>query len=184
MKIRNTIIFLLIFVFAGCIGISAQNLEEEPATANLIKIDGVKGTSNIPGFEDYIPISSWSVGATQNEGKADYQDFNFVTTQGAYSAEFFRAMATGRTIPSVIFAIVNPDFSKTGKNAVDFRFTMKNVKFTSYQLGGSEGNYGVFEQVSLTYQSGTYEGSNFDKNQKSLPGNSVDFVVPKKEEEK
>lgn len=118
----------------------------------LMKIDGIQGTSTVPGFEDYIEVQSWSLGFTQGV----CQNLHFVKEMDTSSAELTGATLTGVYYRSVILVA-----RKTSGDGVPFTYmklTLANSIFTSFQTGGSNGSSMVpMEQISLAPSSVKFE---------------------------
>ncbi len=122
------------------------------ASEYLMKIDGIPGTSTMPGFRDFIDVQSWSLGFTQGI----CQDLHFDKEMDTSSAELTGATLSGAFYRSVILVAL-----KTSGEGVPFTYmklTLVNSIFTSFQTGGSNGSSIVpMEQISLAPSSVKFE---------------------------
>ena len=110
----------------------------------LIKINGISGTSDVRGFEDYINIESWSLGFTRGQCQA----LHFVKPMDTASSALTEA-----TLVGTYFTPVTLIARKTGGDGTYFTYmklTLTNSVFTSFQTGGSNGSSILpMEQVTL-----------------------------------
>jgi type VI secretion system secreted protein Hcp len=120
------------------------------ATDYLIRIDGIPGTSQIIGFEDYIPVESWSLGFT----RGTCQDLHFVKQMDAASAPLTGAAILGNFYPKITLVA-----RKAGEQPFVFlQLTLTNTVFTSFQSGGSAGGSILpIEQISAQPSSVKFE---------------------------
>jgi type VI protein secretion system component Hcp len=118
----------------------------------LLHIDGISGTSDIVGFEDYIGVESWSLGFT----RGICQNLHFVKQMDAASAPLTGATILGTFYPTIVLVA-----RRTGGDGNAFTYmklTLTNSVFTSFQTGGSNGSSILpMEQISLQPSSVKYE---------------------------
>lgn len=118
----------------------------------LIRIDGISGTSQVVGFEDYIVLESWSLGFTRGV----CQNLHFVKQMDAASAPLTGATILGTFYPTIILVA-----RRTGGDANAFTYmklTLTGNVFTSFQTGGSNGSSILpMEQISLQPSSVKFE---------------------------
>lgn len=153
--------------------------EEYPKT-NFLKIEGIESSSNQKGFEDYMSISSWSTGISTYDRTTTVQDFYTTIPKSKSSAALFRYLVSSRVIPSATLVVLDPATLNTANPKILFKFTMKNITISNFQMSGYDNaNPVMLDQLSLKYDGGTYEAGDFDRNKKASPENSVNFVVPK-----
>src|SRR5688572_27044018 len=118
----------------------------------LIRIDGISGTSNVVGFEDYIGVESWSLGFTRGL----CQNLHFVKQMDAASAPLTGATILGTFYPTVI--LVARKAGGDGNAFTYMKLTLTNSVFTSFQTGGSNGSSILpMEQISLQPSSVKFE---------------------------
>jgi len=127
------------------------------ATDIFAKIGDIKGESTDSAFKDQIELFSWSFGVSQTgsmaygggggEGKANFNDFNFMHRLDKASPNLMKACATGKHYPE---ALVTARKAGEGqKEYMVFKFT--DVLITSVQPSGSNGGDGVMESVSMQF---------------------------------
>ncbi len=118
----------------------------------LIRIDGIGGTSNVVGFEDYIAVESWSLGFTRGV----CQSLHFVKQMDTASAPLTGATILATFYPSVV--LVARKAGGDGSAFTYMKLTLTNSVFTSFQTGGSNGSSILpMEQISLQPSSVKFE---------------------------
>jgi len=124
----------------------------QAANDYLIRIDGIAGTSNVAGFEDYIGVESWSLGFV----RSTCQDLHFVKQMDAASAPLTGAAMLGTFYPKIF--LVARKAGGDGNGFVYLKLTLTNSVFTSFQSGGSNGSSSLpFEQISAQPSSVKFE---------------------------
>ena len=122
----------------------------------FLKIDGIKGESNVKGREGSIDILSFGWGAVNpvvmgdgsgsGAGKAQLQDFSFVKEPDLATAKLFKGVVTGEHYPEATLTLV-----KVGQIQQEFmKIKFSDIIVTSYQTGGSAGAVPA-EQCSLSF---------------------------------
>lgn len=115
-----------------------------------------RGGATVTIGADDLEVLSWSFGVTQTvavggggagTGKAQFQDFHFVTRVSKSSASLFRACATGQHIPEVKLV------ARDAKGQSYYVVTLKDVLVTSFQSGGTNADDLPTDQISLSYAS-------------------------------
>jgi type VI protein secretion system component Hcp len=136
---------------AGCAALMS-GVAQAASADYLIHIEGITGTSNVVGFEDYIGLESWSLGFA----RGICQNLHFVKQMDAASAPLTGATILGTFYPTVILVA-----RKTGGDGNAFTYmklTLTNSVFTSFQTGGSNGSSILpMEQISLQPSSVKFE---------------------------
>ena len=122
----------------------------QAASDYLIHIDGIAGTSEIIGFQDYIEIDSYSLGFVRNA----CQDLHFVKQMDSSSGPMTAATILGTFVPQILLVA-----RKAGERPFTYlKLTLTNSVFTSLQSGGANGS-GVLpvEQISIQPSSVKFE---------------------------
>ena len=125
--------------------------------------DGLKGESNVPGYENKIELLSFShgvamqitgdIGATERtSGKPNHQDFTVTKYLDASSPALNQACCEGRAFPRADVIVGHND----GGSMVELiRYTLDNVLISSISIGGGGGDKPV-ETVTLNYNKITW----------------------------
>lgn len=112
------------------------------ASEYLIRIEGINGTSNIRGFEDYIAVESWSLGFTRGV----CEGLNFVKQMDAASPDLTGAAMFGMFYRNITLVARKPG----DRPFVHMRLTLTNSIFTSFQTGASSSSSTLpVEQIRL-----------------------------------
>lgn len=130
-----------------------------PALASdiLLKIDGIKGESQVKGHKDEIEVLSWSWGqstgtARTTKGRqaaACITDLNFMKQVDASSPSLIMNGVVGEVAPTAVLTLL-----RSGEQQQEFlKLTMKNVTVVSFQISGSDGADLPMESVSLHFES-------------------------------
>jgi type VI secretion system secreted protein Hcp len=124
----------------------------------FIEIDGVQGESTDAKHKDEIEVLSFSFGVSQaggtpagggaGAGKASVSDLQLVSRTQKSSPRLFVACASGEHIKQAVLSA-----RKAGGKQQDFLvITLREVRVTSYQAGGSaDADDGPLDQVTLGY---------------------------------
>ena len=126
----------------------------------FLKLDGIKGESQVKGHEDEIDVESFSWGLSQSgtlaggggagAGKAQFQDFHFTKRMDKSSPVLFLGCATGEHIKSGILTARRG--SAEHKDEQQFlKITLSDCLISSYQTGGSSGGDLPTDSFSLNY---------------------------------
>jgi type VI secretion system secreted protein Hcp len=152
--IKRTYLFLATAVATLSVGAA------QAASDYLIHFDGISGTSDIIGFEDYIEIESYSLGFVRGA----CQDLHFVKQMDASSAPMTGATILGTFIPQVILVARKPG----ERPFTYFRLTLTNSVFTSFQSGGTNGS-GVVPMEQISVQPSTVKFESFEQDATGAP---------------
>lgn len=135
------------------------------ASDMFIKIDGIKGESNVDGHEGDIDVLSWSwgvsnsgsahMGSGQGAGKASFSDLHFMKAMDKSSPSLYKASATGQHIKKATLAIRKA----SGDKPLEFiTIDMEEILVTSVQTSGAGGdNNMITESVSLNFAKVKYK---------------------------
>jgi type VI protein secretion system component Hcp len=130
----------------------------QAASDYLIQIDGIAGTSQAAGFEDYIDVESWSLGFVRGM----CQDLHFVKQMDAASAPLTGATMLGTFYPKIVLVARKQGGDSNG--FVYLKLTLTNSVFTSFQSGGSSGGSLLpIEQISAQPSSVKFESFEQDQ---------------------
>lgn len=132
------------------------------AIDSFMKVDGIKGDSNVPGHRDEINISGFTMGVDNpvsygpslaTIGKPQFYEVRVAKKLNATSPLLFDACATGKSIPSVVLSLSRSNSSK--KPFDFFRVVLTNVTVTRVSSGASaETSTGSTqdEELALSFQ--------------------------------
>jgi type VI secretion system secreted protein Hcp len=146
-----------------------------------LKLDGIKGESQIDKHEAEIDVLAWSWGGTQSatthmgtgggSGKVDFHDLNITKYVDSATPKLIINMATGKHIKEALLTVRKAG----GKTAVEYvKLIMKDCLISSIQSGGSGGEDRLTETISINF--GEFE---FDYTPQKADG-SADSVLPVK----
>ena len=124
----------------------------------FLKLDGIDGESTDDSHVKWIEVESFSWGVTQSgtlafgggggAGKAQFQDFHFVTNTSKASPLLFKSCATGEHIKEATLTVRKSG----GDRPQDYlHIKMNDVLISSYQTGGSQGGGTPTDQASLNF---------------------------------
>ncbi len=122
-----------------------------------LKIDGIEGESSASGHKGEIDISAWSWGVSatgQNQqggggaGKAEFQDFHFVTAISKASPALFLACATGTHIKTASLSGVRGAGKVKATPFLQYKLSDVTVSSVDWSEDGGEA---PAEQFSLSY---------------------------------
>lgn len=127
-----------------------------------IKFEGIDGEATEPAHMGWSNITSFSVGMTnavstmgpmggRATGKVSFGDLVITKVVDKSSPKLMETSVKGITIPKVELHLVNK--TGGGKPTVYYRYELKNVLISSYQISGDTSGSGVppTEQISLSY---------------------------------
>lgn len=108
----------------------------------LIRVQGVNGTSNLVGFEDYIVIESFSLGFA----RGTCGELNFVKAVDAASPHLIGAAMLGTSFQSIVLVALRAAQSPS----IRMRLTLTDSVFTGVSTSGiSASDRQPSDQVSL-----------------------------------
>jgi type VI secretion system secreted protein Hcp len=149
------------------------------AAANdmFLKIDGIQGESADAKHKGEIDVLSWSWGESAGTAKtkrgplpaACIQDLSLTKLVDSATPALIVNTMTGQVAQTAVLVV-----RKAGKEPLEFlTFTMKNVRITSYQTGGtSQGDSALTENVVLNFEA--LEGQYV----RQKPDGSADTPIP------
>ncbi|MEM7783564.1 MAG: type VI secretion system tube protein Hcp [Planctomycetota bacterium] len=130
-----------------------------------IKFDGVDGESKDSGHDKWSDLLSMSqglsqpisgaTGAARRRGNVNVQDVSIVKLLDKSSPKLAEAVCKGRVFPKVEIDMTATNTD--GKRATYYRYELKNVLVSSYQVSGSANDQPVenvslnFEEIKVTY---------------------------------
>ncbi|MFN8534550.1 MAG: type VI secretion system tube protein Hcp [Dehalococcoidia bacterium] len=123
-----------------------------------MKIDGIAGEANVPGFVGEVELLSFSWGERQVSGaaqalgtsKVSMQDLNCVKRTDKSSPDLFIACATGRHIKEAVISVARVVNSQP---VVFQKVTFTDIVISSYNLsgGGTGSDPNPMEEVSINF---------------------------------
>jgi type VI secretion system secreted protein Hcp len=124
----------------------------------LLKLDTVKGESQIAEYEHEIDILSWSWGMTQSgtmhigggggAGKVSVQDLSVTKYVDKATTNLMRYCCNGKHFPTAELIV-----RKAGETPLEYlKILMSKVIITSVSSGGSGGEDRLTENVSLNFE--------------------------------
>ena len=124
----------------------------------FLKIDGIEGESTSNAHKGEIDVLAWSWGVTQSgtmsfgggagAGKAEFQDFHFITRISKASPKLFLAAASGSHFKWAQLSGVRA--GGTSKAGDFLRYKLSDVHVSSVQHSDGEDDLPT-EQISLGY---------------------------------
>jgi type VI secretion system secreted protein Hcp len=135
------------------------------------KIGDIKGESTDDKHKDEIDVLSYSWGVTQTgtlafgggggAGKAQFSDFQFMTTTSKASPKLFLSCASGEHIKEATITVRK---AGEGKREDYLIIKMNDVLVSSFQTSGSSGQDRPTESVSMAFAKVefTYKPQNAD----------------------
>src|SRR5438128_8438383 len=125
----------------------------------FVKMDVIDGESTDRGHEKWIPVMSFTFGASRTgssasatggagAGKVQFQDFHFSSEVSKASPKLFQACASGEHFKKVIIAMRTAG----GDQQQDFyKITFSDCLISSYQTGGRGNENLPTENISLAF---------------------------------
>jgi type VI secretion system secreted protein Hcp len=133
-------------------------LQAAAAADYFLEIEGVKGESQTKGFGDSIEILSWSWGASSSDGKETCaQDLHVAKYADSATDDLVNKLGTGESFSEATLSMVRSGDSSG--LVIYHTILLRDVRVTSYNIGGSSGGDRPIEQVSFAYREA--EGSYF-----------------------
>ena len=154
--------------------------------AGYIKFDGVDGESMAIGHEGWSDIMSFNqgihqpggsaTGATRRRGSATFDDLVVVKELDKASPKLAESVATGRVYPLVVMEMTAR--TDAGERTY-YKYELKNVLVTSYQIGSDNPDLLPMESFSLNFEEikVTYTGLEFGGGEKPDPGTEYSWKV-------
>ena len=154
-----------------------------PALASdmFLKIDGIKGESQVKGHKDEIEIMSWSWGQSTGTARVKkgrlpatcIQDLHLMKQIDKSTPALITNGILGNVAPTAVLTLTKDSGEGT---ALEFlKLTMKNVTIVSFQTSASDGGGLPTESVSLHFESMTGEYRQQDI--KGLPGDAITWDI-------
>ncbi len=144
---------------AGDANALAPSLQPGAVLAGYLKFDGVDGEATDEGHKDWIELLSFSqsiqnrgagvgAGASRQRSAPVIEDIVVTKELDKSSPKLAEACLSGKVFPKVEIHLTK----SSGEGSVTyFKYELKNVYITSYQLGGS-GDDRPMEQLSLNFE--------------------------------
>lgn len=123
----------------------------------FLKLEGIEGESQDDAHRDEIDILSWSWGMSQSgtmhvargggAGKVSVSDLNIVKFVDKASPILAQRNASGKHIPKGTLVC-----RKAGESPLEYlTIKLENILISSYNVGGSDGDERLSENVSLNF---------------------------------
>jgi type VI secretion system secreted protein Hcp len=123
----------------------------------LLKIDGIKGESQIDKHKDEVDVLAWSWGMTQTgtmhvgggggAGKVNVQDISVTKYVDKATPTLMKMCCSGKHIKEALFTA-----RKAGDKPLDYlKIKMSDVVITSVNTGGSSADERLTENVTLNF---------------------------------
>jgi type VI secretion system secreted protein Hcp len=123
----------------------------------LLKIDGIKGESQIDKHKDEVDVLAWSWGMTQTgtmhvgggggAGKVNVQDISVTKYVDKATPALIQMCCSGKHIKQAVLTA-----RKAGDKPLDYlKIKMSDVLVTSVNSGGSGGDERLTENVTLNF---------------------------------
>lgn len=124
----------------------------------FLDLEGIKGESQVRGFEDQIDVLSWSWGMTQSgtthmgsgsgSGRVSVQDLTLTKYVDFSSKNLIQHCCTGKHVPSGKLTVRKAG----GDSPVEYlTLDLKDIIVTSVQAGGTDGEDRIIETTSLNF---------------------------------
>lgn len=136
-----------------------------PALASdmFLKIDGIKGESQVKGHKDEIEIMSWSWGQSTGTARVKkgrlpatcIQDLHLMKQIDKSTPALITNGILGNVAPTAVLMLTRG--GEEGQEQEFLKLTMKNVTVVSFQVSASDGGGLPTESVSLHFESMTGE---------------------------
>jgi type VI secretion system secreted protein Hcp len=121
------------------------------STLYFVKFEGIDGESQVEGHRGAIDVLAFSFGASNSgSGKVNVQDLSFTKRVDSTSPLLFRACVTGTHYGSVKLTCARA--SGDGKPREYLTITLSDVLVSSVSGGGSAGDDGQSENISLNFE--------------------------------
>lgn len=123
----------------------------------FLKLDGIKGESQVKGFEGQIQIESFQWGVAQlitgtvggggTTGKPTKSDFLFTAASSGASPLLFVTCASGKHIKEGVVTLRSAGESQTNFSTIK----LSNVLISGYRQAGDEDGSVPMDEVGLNY---------------------------------
>jgi type VI secretion system secreted protein Hcp len=124
----------------------------------FLKLDGIAGESTHVAHKGEIDVEAWSFGVERDTdpaagrgrgaGKADFDDFHFVSRLSTASPPLLLACATGSHIKEALLSGVKQ--SEASKGGEFLKYRLSDVQVSSFHQGGADDGAPT-DQFSLSY---------------------------------
>lgn len=98
----------------------------------FMKLGDIKGESQAKGFEDWFEILSMSNGASNDNRKLQFQDFNVTKATGKGTPPIYLACCSGQVFPDAIIV-----FTREADLEHIMEYRLQQARVTSIQHSGS-----------------------------------------------
>jgi type VI secretion system secreted protein Hcp len=123
----------------------------------FLKLDGIKGESQVKGFEDQIQIESFHWGVAQTvvqigsggagTGRPTKKDFLFTSASSQASPLLFLNCATGKHIKDGVLTLRSAGGSQTNFSTIK----LTDLLISAYDQAGDEDGSVPMDEVSINY---------------------------------
>lgn len=155
------------FLAASLLAIGLSGPAARAATQLFLKADPIKGDSTAAGYENDIPVDSFSIGVSNpggaGGGKASFSTLDLSGPSGTDSVSIFGDTINGTVLPAITLFITRAD---KGKLATLAQWDLSDAHFTSYNTAGTSGGaipedaYTIdYQKIKYTYFSQNPDGS-------------------------
>ena len=154
--------------------------------AAYIKFDGIEGEAKSDGHKDWIEIMSFNQGihqpkagasgATRRRSSVEFSDLVVVKELDKSSPKLAEVVSTGQVIP---FAVLDVTVSTDRGEVTYYRYELKNVQVTSYEVSMDNPDYLPMDSFSLNFEEikVTYTGLEFGSKDKTEPNVEYSWKV-------
>ena len=124
----------------------------------LLNIEGIPGTSTVPGHTGLIPVTSfsdsisnrYSAGSARAAGPFACQPLQITKVLDSSSPHLFMAVATGKIYPQIILQALTTGEGGVGAAPTLFmELTLVNAVISSVKLGGDASNSARTETLTI-----------------------------------
>lgn len=145
--------------------------------AGYVKLGSIVGESTEPNHKDWInllsvsqgisrPVAPGASGSTRQRSSATLEDILLVKELDKSTPKLAEAICTGVNFPKVEIHLCTS--SEGGSRIPYFKYELKNVRVTSYNVSGAtDGGQPPTEQLSLNYEEIKWTYDELDKENKS-----------------
>jgi len=162
--INKTILFGVLFGVLIVTGLTVNNA----FAAAYIKFDGIDGEATDNDHQKWIELGSFSHTIAKHDAKTKRSvvdlGFEISKTLDKSSPKLQEAILTGKVFPKVQIDITR-SFDATGASATYYKYELKNVQVTSYQISGAgQSSDRPAESLSLNFEEIKVTYSEYDDN--------------------
>ena len=123
-----------------------------------LKMDGIAGESTSASHKDEVDVEAWSSGVSRatappsgggaGAGKAEFDQFHFVSRLSKASPPLFLACAAGSHLKEALLSGARQ--GESGKESLFVKYRLTDVAVASFHQSASE-NGDAFDQYALSY---------------------------------